>query len=58
MYLVRLAVAQGCGRMEWVCLNWNQPSIDFYRSMGAVPMSEWTTYRLTADTMRALVDKA
>lgn len=58
MYLVRLAVAQGCGRMEWVCLNWNQPSIDFYRSMGAVPMSEWTTYRLTSDTMRALVDKA
>ena len=58
MYLVRLAVAQGCGRMEWVCLNWNQPSINFYRSMGAVPMSEWTTYRLTADTMQALVDKA
>ena len=71
MYLVRLAYGKallarlaaiarerGCGRMEWSCLDWNQPSIDFYRSMGAVPMSEWTTYRLTADTMRALVDKA
>lgn len=57
MHLVNLAVEKGCGRMEWVCLNWNQPSIDFYRSMGAVPMSEWTTYRLTADVMKKLTDR-
>jgi hypothetical protein len=40
--------------MEWVCLNWNKPSIDFYRSMGAVPLDEWTTYRLTSDAMKKL----
>ncbi len=36
---------------EWACLEWNQPSIDFYRSLGAVPMDEWTTYRLTGGTL-------
>lgn len=44
--LTRIAKERGCGRMEWVCLNWNQPSIDFYRSMGAISLDEWTTYRL------------
>lgn len=44
--LVRIANERKCGRMEWVCLNWNTPSIEFYRSMGAVPLDEWTTYRL------------
>lgn len=44
--LVRIAHERRCGRMEWVCLNWNKPSIDFYRSMGAVSLDEWTTYRL------------
>ena len=52
--LVRIANERGCGRMEWVCLNWNKPSIDFYRSMGAVPLDEWTTYRLTSDAMKEL----
>lgn len=52
--LVRIANERGCGRMEWVCLNWNKPSIDFYRSMGAVPLDEWTTYRLTSDAMKKL----
>ena len=42
---------RGCGRLEWACLDWNQPSIDFYRSLGAVPMDEWTTYRMTGDTL-------
>lgn len=44
--LVRIANERKCGRMEWVCLNWNTPSIEFYRSMGAVALDEWTTYRL------------
>lgn len=52
--LVCIANERGCGRMEWVCLNWNKPSIDFYRSMGAVPLDEWTTYRLTSDAMKKL----
>ena len=47
--LAQIAVERGCGRMEWSCLNWNKPSIDFYTHIGAVPMSEWTVYRLTQD---------
>ena len=46
MELVNIASERRCGRMEWVCLNWNKPSIDFYHSMGAVALDEWTTYRL------------
>ena len=53
--LVRIAHERRCGRMEWVCLNWNKPSIDFYRSMGAVPLDEWTTYRLTEDALAKLL---
>ena len=49
--LVQITVERGCGRLEWACLDWNQPSIDFYRSFGAMPMDEWTTYRLTGDTL-------
>ena len=49
--LASLAVDRGCGRMEWWCLDWNQPSIDFYRSLGAEPMNEWTVYRLTGETL-------
>jgi GNAT superfamily N-acetyltransferase len=52
--LVRIANERGCGRMEWVCLNWNEPSIEFYRSMGAVSLDEWKTYRLTSDVMKKL----
>lgn len=52
--LVRIANECGCGRMEWVCLNWNKPSIEFYRSMGAMSLDEWTTYRLTSDVMKKL----
>lgn len=52
--LVRIANERGCGRMEWVCLNWNKPSIEFYRSMGAMSLDEWTTYRLTSDVMKKL----
>ena len=47
--LARIAVDRKCGRMEWACLNWNQPSIDFYLSLGAKPMKDWTIYRLTQE---------
>ena len=51
-YLARECVQLGCGRLEWSCLDWNQPSIDFYtKKMHAVPMEEWTTYRLTGETL-------
>ena len=50
--LARITVERGCGRLEWACLDWNQPSIDFYiKKMRAVPMEEWTTYRLTGETL-------
>ena len=52
-YLAKEAVARGCGRMEWVCLNWNEPAIAFYKSLGAVGMTEWTTWRLTGDALRS-----
>ena len=45
--LARIAKARGCGRLEWSCLDWNKPSIDFYLSLGARCMDEWTTYRFT-----------
>lgn len=49
--LARIAVEEGCGRLEWCCLDWNQPSIDFYRSLGAKSLDDWTTFRLAGDTM-------
>ncbi len=50
--LAAIAVERGCGRLEWACLDWNTPSIDFYtKRMQAVPMDEWTVYRLTGDTL-------
>ena len=51
--LAAIAVERGCGRLEWACLDWNKPSIDFYtKRMHAVPMDEWTVYRLTGDALR------
>ena len=55
--LVRIAVQRGCGRLEWACLDWNTPSIGFYRSIGAVPMEEWTTYRVSGDTLTRLAEQ-
>ena len=52
--LTSIAVERGCGRLEWWCLDWNKPSIDFYLSIGAEPMSDWTTYRITGDTLRRM----
>ena len=50
--LARITVERGCGRLEWACLDWNRPSIDFYtKKMRAVPMDEWTVYRLTGETL-------
>ena len=55
--LAQIAVERGCGRLEWWCLDWNQPSIDFYKSMGAVPMDEWTTFRIVGETLQKLGGK-
>jgi GNAT superfamily N-acetyltransferase len=52
--LAKLAVERGCGRLEWAVLNWNKPAIDFYRSLGAERMDEWTVYRLTGDALSSL----
>ena len=49
--LAQITRERGCGRLEWACLDWNKPSIDFYRSLGAVPMDEWTVYRVSGDSL-------
>ena len=54
--LASIAMERDCGRMEWWCLDWNKPSIDFYLSLNAEPMEEWTTYRLAGETLRALAE--
>ena len=54
--LARIAQQRGCGRLEWCCLDWNQPSIDFYLSLGAVPMDEWTIYRVSGQTLKNLAE--
>lgn len=51
------AERRGCQRMEWTCLDWNTPSIEFYRRMGAISMDEWTTYRLAGKTIKEAVQK-
>lgn len=53
--VARIAKERNCGRMEWTCLNWNEPSKGFYKSLGAVPMDEWTIFRLTEDKIAELV---
>lgn len=52
--LGKIAYERGCKRMEWSCLNWNEPSIKFYKSLGAIPMSEWTVYRLAGEDIKKL----
>ena len=54
--LARIAKERGCGRLEWWCLDSNTPSIDFYLSLGAEPMRDWTVYRLTGETLARLAD--
>jgi len=52
--LARIAVTRGCARLEWSVLDWNEPSIAFYKALGARPMSEWTVYRMDGETLRGL----
>ena len=58
LQLARIAIERNCGRLEWSCLDWNQPSIDFYLSLGAEQLSEWTTYRLTGDRLLDIAKQA
>lgn len=53
--LAEIAIEEGCGRLEWSCLDWNTPSIEFYKSIGATQMDEWTVHRLTVPEMQKLV---
>ena len=53
-HLAKRAVAEDCARVEWSVLDWNEPSIKFYESLGAIPMEEWTVFRLTGDALRKL----
>ncbi len=52
--LARIAIERGCGRVEWGVLNWNQPSIEFYKKLGAAPMDEWTKYQLAGEALESL----
>ncbi len=52
--LARLAVERDCGRLEWAVLKWNEPALAFYRALGAVPMDDWTTFRMTGDALKAI----
>ena len=54
--LASIAVERGCGRLEWWCPDWNKPSIDFYLSLGAEAMSDWTVYRIAGDTLTQLAE--
>lgn len=56
--LAEITVERGCGRLEWSCLDWNQPSIDFYLSLGAEQMNEWTVYRLTGERLMKMAGAA
>jgi len=53
LHLAALAADRGCGRMEWAVLDWNAPAIEFYRSLGAAPLDDWTVFRLTGGALRA-----
>lgn len=55
--LAAIAVERGCGRLEWACLDWNKPSIDFYLSLGAAKMDEWTTYRITGSRLKEFAEE-
>ena len=54
VYLARIAAERGCGRVEWSVLDWNEPAIGFYKKLGAVPMEDWTVFRLTGRALQAL----
>ena len=54
--LAAIAAERGCGRLEWSCLDWNTPSIEFYRALGAVPMDDWTVYRVAGESLAGLAE--
>jgi GNAT superfamily N-acetyltransferase len=54
IHLARIATGRDCARFEWSVLDWNEPSLEFYRSLGAIPMSEWTTQRMTSEALGKL----
>ena len=56
-YLAKLAKERNCGRLEWWVLDWNEPSIKFYKNLGAVPMDEWTVFRVTGNALDELANK-
>ena len=56
-FLAKLAVERNCGRFEWSCLDWNEPAIQFYKRLGAVPMDEWTVYRVHGEALNKLAMK-
>ena len=55
-YLANLAVERHCGRMEWICLDWNQSALNVYRSIGAIPMDEWTVQRLDESSLKQIAN--
>jgi GNAT superfamily N-acetyltransferase len=55
--IAALAVERNCGRLEWACLNWNEPSIAFYKSLDGRPLTEWTTFRITGENIKNLAEK-
>jgi GNAT superfamily N-acetyltransferase len=57
VHLAEVAVARDCGRLEWSVLDWNESAIGFYRSLGAVPMDEWTTFRVTGEALSRLAGR-
>ncbi len=57
-HLASVAVARGCGRLEWSVLDWNEPAIRFYRNLGARPMDEWTVFRLAGDALKRLASES
>lgn len=57
-YLAKLAVDRECGRMEWVCLDWNEPALQFYKQLGAIPLDEWITFRLHKGALEKLAKKS
>jgi GNAT superfamily N-acetyltransferase len=56
-FLAKIAVERNCGRVEWLCLDWNKPSIAFYKSQGAKPLDDWTTFRITGDDINKLAEQ-
>lgn len=56
-YLAKLAIERNCGRFEWWCIDWNEPSINFYKNIGAIPMDEWTVYRVHNEALIKLANE-